>query len=550
MRYLLAIVIGLWLGTPAHADPTDTTPAEILLGNRLFDDTRFAQFFAAHMGDSVNAPLAVGDPAMDTVQTATGALPGPFAGQSMNCRQCHMDVQFKGVAGGGSRTYADFARRTPITDRGDGQQLTTRNSQQLMDASLRRPVGFFLHFDGEFPSGIDLVRGTLTGRNMGWLPTEAAQAIAHVARVIREDDGTDPLGVEFGGAYAGQFRGTVSLQPAARPVPTEFAIDVTRATNEEIVTAVARFLTAYTDSLFASRDAVGAFNGSPYDTFLRKNGLPIAPRRGESDRVYSRRLAHGLTKLSAPAFVSEADGAFRLHQQPFVFGAEALRGLRVFLARPRGVAKRDGVGNCVACHPAPAFTDFGFHATGAAQDEYDAMHGGGTFAALAVPALSERVANPDAFLPASASHPLAQGPFRAVPAAESPGRTDLGLWNTFQNPDIGDADQQREMSRAVCRALGAKACAARRQNPAALLDAALALFKTPSLRDPSHSGPYLHTGQKDELEDVLHFYRDAAGLARRGVLRNGARELATIRMSDADAAAVVAFLRSLNEDFE
>ena len=41
---------------------------------------------------------------------------------------------------------------------------------------------------------VDLVKGTLTGRNYGWLPDETPEAIAHVAKVVREDNGQGDLG--------------------------------------------------------------------------------------------------------------------------------------------------------------------------------------------------------------------------------------------------------------------------------------------------------------------------------------------------------------------
>jgi hypothetical protein len=88
-------------------------PAEQQIGERLFVDTRFAEYFAAHM-TGVNDPLLVGDPVVSTVQTTSGSLPGPFAGQSINCRSCHFVVEFQGVAGAGNRTYADFTDHSPI----------------------------------------------------------------------------------------------------------------------------------------------------------------------------------------------------------------------------------------------------------------------------------------------------------------------------------------------------------------------------------------------------------------------------------------------------
>ena len=51
--------------------------------------------------------------------------------------------------------------------------------------------------------------------------------------------------------------------------------------------------------------------------------------------------------------------------------------------------------------------------------------------------------------------------------------------------------------------MGKDACRSATGNDAALLDGAVALFKTPGLRDLGHSGPYLHDGSADTLEDVV-----------------------------------------------
>lgn len=533
----------------ALADPVAGEPAEILLGNRLFDETRFAQFFAARAGSDVNAALPEGDPTVAASVTTGAPLPGPFAGQSINCRVCHLDVEHKGRPGGGGRSYADFARRSPVPDRGDGETVTTRNSQQLLNASLRRRNPFTLHFDGEFPSAEALVKATLTGRNFGWLPGERAQAVAHIARVIREDDGRGTVAAQFGGAsYAGQFRGTDSLYPTNRPVPVEMAMDVARASDEEILDGVARFLVAYIVSLESARGGDGAFSGSPYDQFLRKNGLPSRPRGKESDLRYSRRLAKLVDRLAAPRFVGEADGRFLLHDQPWRFGPDELDGLRIFFRQPRGRRAQAGTGNCVTCHSAPAFTDFAFHNTGVTQEEYDRVHGAGGFAALEIPRLAARDADPSAWLPPSPGHPRASGPFRAVPSADRPGRTDLGLWNVYRNPAMDDRAHQQAIETMLCRALAPRPCP--RRDPARLLDAAVALFKTPSLRDLSHSAPYFHDGSLDRFEDVIDFYRRQGELARRGRVRNPAPALAGIALEPAHEAPLAAFLRSLNEDFE
>ena len=142
-----------------------------------------------------------------------------------------------------------------------------------------------------------------------------------------------------------------------------------------------------------------------------------------------RRLVNRLTN---PQFVTEADGTLELHNHPFQFGADELTGLRIFLTESRhGASAKEqqegGIGNCVSCHAPPDFTDFSFHNTGASQEEYDALHGAGAFAALSIPTLQARNADPNQFLPPNAAFPQALSPFRAVPSAAQPGITDLGL---------------------------------------------------------------------------------------------------------------------------
>ncbi len=532
----------------AAADPPQSPP-EVLTGDRMSVETRFAQYFYANSNGQVNVPLTTGDPVLDTVQTTTGSVPGPFAGQSMNCRSCHLIDEV--VDSAGQRSYADFARHSPIPARDDGLTMTPRNSPSLVNAFLPRRVGFFLHFDGEFPTPEALVKGTLTGRNYGWMPDERATAVAHIANVIRGDDGTAVTAASFGNVpYPDALSGAAAVLPVDLLLPSQFRIDVTTASDEDIVDAVARLVTQYLQSLVFQQDLDGNYIGSPYDVFLAKNGLPRQPRPTESDLQYSRRLRKLVARLSDPQFVTAADGTLQLHAHPFQFGPDELAGLRVFFteSRHRATPKqlRDrGVGNCIACHAAPNFTDFAFHNTGATQEEYDALYGEGSFAALSVPPLQARNADPDQFLPPSAAYPHAHSPFRAVASASEPGVTDLGMWNIYQNPAFTDADQQQALQQMICRSL--RSCGARQ--PARLLDFAVGLFKTPGLRDLGHSNPYLHTGRMDTLEDVIAFYGNVSTAARAGLVRNGAHELAGIALGPNDTAPLAAFLRSLDEDY-
>ena len=49
---------------------------------------------------------------------------------------------------------------------------------------------------------------------------------------------------------------------------------------------------------------------------------------------------------------------------------------------------------------------------------------------------------------------------------------------------------------------------------------------------------------------MVRFYIRSAALMRAGKLRNGAPELADMRLHDDDVGPLAAFLRALNEDYE
>jgi cytochrome c peroxidase len=531
-------------------------PANIAVGERLFLETRFAQSFHARSGGEVNATLPAGDPVMDLSRTTGSPLPGPFAGFAMNCRACHLVNEFR-ESGRGNRTYADYARRPAVPARPDGKQVAARNAPAMVNATIPRAGGYFLHFDGEFGSNEDLVKATLTGRNYGWLPEEGATAARHVARVIREDDGRGPLAREFGGfSYREVFLGqnpALGEETERFRLTEPYRLDVSQATDDEVLHGVARLISVYMDSLFFSRDETSEYDSSPYDAFLETNRIPRRPSPGMSVSYYLRDVADHLATLKDPIYVSPTNGfnfpqigRFKTLTQEFRFGPRELEGMRIFfntpkVARAAGRPADVGVGNCVACHAAPHFTDFKFHNTGVAQEEYDALHGAGAFARLEIPGLTERRSDPDRWLAPTAAHPRASGVFLDVPSVDRPGRTDLGLRNVFAHPDHPKVQASlRETLIGEGRPV----------DDATLLPRTIGLFKTPSLRGLAFSDPYLHNGSRDTLEDVVGFYRDMARQARAGKLRNGAPELLEIHLRESDIAPLAAFLRALNEDYE
>jgi cytochrome c peroxidase len=546
----LALGIGSGIGiagcgsgdAPAARTEADATPAADSIGEALFLDTRFSEYFASHM-TSVNTPLTVGDPVVDQVQTLSGPLPGPFAGQAINCRSCHFVTEFEGVQGVGNRTYADFTTRSPIPRLQNGFDHTPRNAMQMVDSFTTRSGPVFLHFDGEFASGEDLVIGTMTGRNFGWSPSEYTQAIAHIAQVIREDDGSGQLASDRldGLSYAVIFQGTDARITSDIRLPESLRIDVTTASDMQIVNEVALCITTYLKDLLFQRDEFDRYIGSPYDNFLRLNHLPQAPLAGETKAAYNQRLYEQVLALTNPIYVTPANGSFKYHDQPFRFGPLELQGLKIFLAAAPPGSTAGGAGNCAACHQAPDFSDFVFHNTGVSQEEYDAANGPGAFLRLAIPTNAMRLANIDAYMPVSANHPNATETFRHAAVAGSPQYADLGLWNIYMNTDV--PNPQANLKSLICAA--GKDCSVDQG-----LGATIAQFKTPVLRDLEDSAPYFHNGSAPKFDDVVNHYINMSALARAGAMRNSPAEFANMSLTHDDLAALIAFLQSLTEDYD
>jgi hypothetical protein len=528
---------------PDPLQEAEGAPADQNVGERIFVDTRFAEYFAVNM-TGVNDPLPVGDPVVAQVNTPIGMVPGPFTGESINCRSCHFVTEFTGVPGVGNRTYADFVTHSPMPRSINGIHVTPRNAMQMVGSLESHSGPTFLHFDGEFTTPEDLVLSTITGRNFGWAPDQYSQAVAHIARVIREDNGNNAGSKTYthGLTYAKVFLGTDPSIPADSLLPAKYRMDVSKASDEAIVEDIAKLVAAYMAGLLFKQDEFSRYISSPYDVFLRLNHLPMQPKAGETEQQYAQRLLGLAQNLSSPIFVDGSSGSFKYHAQAFMFGPTELQGLIIFLRTAQGAT--DGsqhAGNCAACHLPPNFTDFRFHNTGVSQEEYDAANGTGSFARLAVPGLAERTANFDQYLPASANHPNASERFRHPALAGSPQYADLGLWNVYLNGDM--PNPQANLSTIVCAIVAN--CATDQG-----LATTIGQFKTPTLRDLEDSAPYFHNGSKAIFDDVVNFYINSSQLARQGKLRNGAPEFGEMSLTASDLNALVAFLKSLTEDYD
>lgn len=335
---LAVVAIGIALAVAAVGRGQSRTDgsARISLGFRLFKDARFS----TPQGDLQNS-----------------------------CASCHLqDEDPQGI-----RAHTDFFARSWVPYRaGDPRRDELRNSPTIFDAALMPR----LHFDGEFDSLEGLVKGTLAGRPMGWLPAEQDQAFNHIRNVILKDGGEGARS-----SYRAQFLAAFQTDPES-------------ASASQLIDLAAQAISDYMRTLKTRRTTA-------YDRFVSANGLDSAPAAGEDAKVFADRQLSKLDSLEKKRSV----------KLPAGFDAAALRGMRVFF-QTNGTAS---VGNCVTCHAPPLFTDLSFHNMGISQGEYEQVNGEGSFAALEIPG------------PAEARRPSAQ--YRETPARKKPGCVDLGHWN-------------------------------------------------------------------------------------------------------------------------
>jgi len=497
-------------------DPDGDSPLK-LVGERLFRESRFSQYFFSQSQGFWNRPPEEGDSVVANLVTLQGLLPNPYRGQAMSCAACHFVEQAAQTAGAGSRAYTDFARHSPIPERGDGLHETARNSPTMVGSTL--DSDFLLHHDGEFATPEDLVTAGFLGRNMGWQTEESSTAFHHIAQVVRQDSGQFPTETTLQGwSYAELLAGS-SRVPSRLRIPAEYRLQIADATDAQIVQSVVKLVSGYLRTLRFKKV-------SPFDAFLRKNNLPEGPDSGESAESFADRLLQLLDPVSPTGqrlqMVSSDDGSFQLHRQEFVFAARELRGLRIFLGQAR----------CVSCHAMPDFTDHGFHNTGVAQFEYDAVHGAGSFAKVSIPSLQQRAVQSD-FL----RH------YRQPPRLEDPSFLDLGAWAVFGNPAF--PAPQKLLRQKLCRNLPPP-CAD--QDDEAVSRVAIGSFKTPTLRDLGHSAPYFHNGMSPGLNDAIQFYQVLSATQSR--YRNLDKRLLGMHFDEGASEDLVAFLKSLNEDYQ
>jgi cytochrome c peroxidase len=340
---LLAASFVTALGVVAFSQnqPANKTSLRVRLGFRLFKDDRFS----SPQGDLQNS-----------------------------CSSCHLSDEDPQ----GMRAHTDFFARSWVPFRsGDPRRDELRNSPTILDSALMPR----LHFDGEFSSMEALVKGTLAGRPMGWLPGEENQSFERIRGIILKDTGD---GADSDGSYRALFK-------------VAYGVDTERLDKSELIELTVTAISDYLRTLKTTRS-------TPYDRFVKANGLDASPNgssnRSEDPKHFAIRLIERIADL-------EKHRALRLAND---FDSIALKGMKVFF-RTDGSGSR---GNCVTCHTPPLFTDFSFHNMGISQGEYDQVHGERSFATLEIPG-------------AQSQRPSRQ--FRETPSLKKPGCADLGYWN-------------------------------------------------------------------------------------------------------------------------
>lgn len=288
-----------------------------------------------------------------------------------SCSSCHLYSEDP------ERIHAftdSFARSWVPWRSNDPRRDGLRNTPTLFDVAEMAQ----LHFDGEFKSLEELVKGTMSGRTYGWLPGEEGDAFQQIYQVVINDTGSNST---IDTSYRDQFK-------------KAYGVDLEKLNKEEVVNLIARAVSDYLRTLKSKRT-------SPYDKFVQMNGLPGGPAQNETAAAFAKRMLARISDL-------ETKGQLRTAKS---FGADAVEGMKIFF-RTEGA---QAAGNCVSCHKPPLFTDSSFHNMGVSQSEYDRFHGDGSFAALKIPNATE------------AARPSAK--FRETPSRDKPGNVDLGYWN-------------------------------------------------------------------------------------------------------------------------
>ncbi len=514
MKKLLIIL----LCNPLSAFSDDASEA---LGERMFNDIRFSQYFLEKSNGNVNYELKSGSTDLDTIIIRGQETVSPFAGTAKSCASCHMVDQSFESNPGGMRGYNDFAQLTKIPARYDGKKHTLRNTPTLVGIGSKYALNRFSHHDGEFHDHSQTVLGNFTGRNMGWLTEDKKAALKNIINIIRKDNGLGELAQEFGGSYKKVLLGTSPTIEQDFKLAKADRLDVDKATDEQIINKVVYFVNDYMNGIDFEKDDSGIYTGSPYDEFLKINKLSPEPKSGQSIAEYTKELIAKFEKLKNPKFVKSK--RYDTYGQNFEFNKKEWEGLKIFFNIKN---KTNAKSMCVSCHMPPLFSDQFFHNMGTVQAEYDGIHGKGAFNKLSIPTLKNRKKTQY---------------FSNRSSESNKELADLGMWNFFAR------DGKDTLTDYVTKRLCHKG---RDCSKSKILPLTIARVKTPTLRNLGQSEPYLHNGSAKKVEDVIEQYMKSSDLMRSNELRNGDITLKFMKIDNQAKSYLSDFLKTLNSEYE
>lgn len=431
------------------SEPAGVTPAEAA----SIENAKMEQAQLAHAYSDAPPEVRLGARLFNDNRLTNPGAPN----LSTSCRTCHVPPE----ASNRERQYTDSTALSVIPANALGsKQETLRNTPTLLDVTGETSF----NADGEFTSLEELLEHKLTSTHLGWLPGEEDLAKDAIFALMFYDYGEDLLAE---GNYLEQFKAAKGL-------------DLETMSRDLVVAKVIESLVDYLK-------VVKTHNTAAYDAMVYLN------------RFNEGLLGEGDTpqELSGRIFGRIANQEGRvLIRFPNVYNEETYQGLKTFYrVSPTWSGSVEGmeenIGNCIACHVPPSFTDGKFHNIGVTQAEYDAAHGEGAFAGFSVE-----------------SPPAAT---RARVKAGDASKADLGRWNVDPS------------------------------------DTSFAAFMTPKLRFISQTDPYMHNGAYETLEDAIRQHMKASELAKAGTLRNADPELLTMNISERDIPQLVAFLKTLEE---
>jgi cytochrome c peroxidase len=392
------------------------------------------------------------------------ALTNPGSDFRASCDTCHH--LGSDPRGGPPRFYSDGTPRSLMPGHGSvAQETTLRNTPSLLDLDRAPRLGL----DGRYASLEDLLRDKLVSAHLGWKEADLARATANLQNVLMNDARTD---------YRAMFQAA-------------YRLDVDTLDEEGARDAVVRALADHVREILSERT-------SRWDAFADINRIPAALSAGEQPKHYGGRI-YGR--------IGNQEGRLEI-KRPLGFSASAYDGFKTFFR----VDGTTSVGNCVACHVPPTFSDNRFHNAGVSQLEYESLHGKGSFAKLAIPGPEVK-------------RPLAS--FLATPVKDDADRADLGYWNWVDAMTAPEKTGGESDADFLKRMAGA--------------------FRTPNLRNLPRTNPYMHNGAYATLEDAVRAKIEISKRAQAKDLSGVDPELVAMKLSESDVKPLADFLRALDE---